>query len=890
MLQDLDKESVNVSNFKILELKRELEKLEGSNILFLGHGTPEVHHTIFDVEMEVVPKEYKRPEQIQIVLEETIHKNSVSLFIHIISVKITINVFLPFLADLPEVVEEKVDLSIWETEAEMQRQEEEEEKRKEIEAVPLETRMKRKYLCMIAAQEKNRQVTRSVKVGKIRREMWFKELTGTLKPPPALLLRDKSAELIQKVFRVYFNLKRERIKDRKRNELLGVNVCDTPNLQRKAAEEMLLKRSKIYAIYEKQWIARREKLKNDYLERRRPQLVDDTRDQVREWFLEWFTEVQYFYDIPKDGAAAIFKGYVLSPQEWLEENKAQLLQIEANKKKSPQDLKFQKMEAKRQQQALKKEEQMRIKAEALLLKKMMKNPTMHPGYYYPTSKKLSLLQEVLVVYHKAWDYFDDKETLDVKEKFVHRIDVEDALKDAKFEVLPEVDEYMRYSLFIFSIRIYDGETGGTGGASGWVPSAMMVILCNVASSVLLVVCNRDSRSKNPSCGPAHTTPKNELVILKRALKQDYITNGEAMPVNVTKPIKGEKKPKPIKQELTDKVVDIIEKLVLQGFIQEYPKIKMEDFIGDPNFGGEDLRSQIRPALPYNFEIRSYWWERCREVTLGYRKILLVGAKFSARSILVKVMASINDAVLFELNPRTVQGEMAAAPFLKRLIDNLVACAKALQPSVIHIKHVQKLFYTKTPPEEAEMNLGLLKTYFINKLMKKIKKTDKITVVGTCTDPWLAKSSALLKQFPTVLLLPNSNYSLVLQILKDWIVRHKVLPPDFNVSNLAYVLQGYTYGYLNQALEEFMSAERIAKIAAFGLNPMEVYNFILQNETETKVEYDKFLNWYTDKTPWGIKEAKHIQEQKEFMAAVEKYSKKKKPKSAASSATPSNTGL
>lgn len=46
-------------------------------------------------------------------------------------------------------------------------------------------------------------------------------------------------------------------------------------------------------------------------------------------------------------------------------------------------------------------------------------------------------------YHKSWDYYDEKETLDVKEKYVHRIDVEDAIKDAKIEVLPEVDEYMR---------------------------------------------------------------------------------------------------------------------------------------------------------------------------------------------------------------------------------------------------------------------------------------------------------------------------------------------------------------------------------------------------------------------------------------------------------------
>lgn len=60
--------------------------------------------------------------------------------------------------------------------------------------------------------------------------------------------------------------------------------------------------------------------------------------QTIELLFRRFTEVQFFYDIPKDGADAIFKGYVLSPYEWIEENKTQLLRIEADKKKSPQDV------------------------------------------------------------------------------------------------------------------------------------------------------------------------------------------------------------------------------------------------------------------------------------------------------------------------------------------------------------------------------------------------------------------------------------------------------------------------------------------------------------------------------------------------------------------------
>lgn len=54
------------------------------------------------------------------------------------------------------------------------------------------------------------------------------------------------------------------------------------------------------------------------------------------------------------------------------------------------------------------------------------------------------------------------------------------------------------------------------------------------------------------------TYRKELDILKKALKEDYIANEKEMPVNVTKPIKGEKRPKPIKQVLAKKVVEIIE--------------------------------------------------------------------------------------------------------------------------------------------------------------------------------------------------------------------------------------------------------------------------------------------------------------------------------------------
>ncbi|KAJ8733089.1 hypothetical protein PYW08_001387 [Mythimna loreyi] len=798
---------------RILELKAELEKLEGSRFQFIGHGLIQVHHTTCDIEMTAIPAGPGRPEDIQAELDNILARIKEN------------NETLTFIVE-EEDEKASVNLERWDSKVNI----EETPKIKKVE-IPEEKRKTREYVALIMAHEKTRQVARSVRYNKLKREMWEKELKGQLSPQAKYEVRVRSAELIHKVMRAYFVLKRERIKNCQRDQLLGINICDTKNLetQRIKVEEVFENRFNLQHDYEKEWLAHRENVKQEFLKNKRAELRDEFRDQIRDWFIEWFESVQFFHDIPKVGSAPIFRCEVPTPYEWLEENKALAAKKEEDSKKNAQDLKFEKKEAKRQAMLLKREEEMKLKAEAKLLKKMMKNPTMHPGYYFPVSKQTGQLLEVIEFYHRSWDFYDKSEALDVKAKYVPRIDVEDTIMEVKLEVLQEADEDMRQ----------------------------------------------------------------ELRQLKEALKKDYEANEEEMPVNLMKPLKGERKKKKVKNDLSKQACEMTEELAKQGFILEYPRKNIQDFIGDANFGGEDLRSQILPAFPFNFEIRAYWWERCREVCLGFHKILVVGPQVCGKTTLVQALASINDAVLFQLDPYKIQGDTVTPEFLKRLVHMLVVCARALQPSVIHIKHIHKLFYAKIPPEEAEMNLPLLKNFLVQKLIKKFKKTDKITVIGTCTDPWLAKSSALLKQFPEVLLLPDCTYSLVVQMLKEWVIRHRVIPANFNVSNLAYVLHGYSFGYLKDALERFMTAERIVKIAAFGLSPVEVYDFILEDNKESKLEYDKYYKWYTEKTTAGIKEVQHLKEQKEFKDAVDKFEekqKKKKGKSAPASGTASSTGL
>ncbi|KAF9799062.1 hypothetical protein SFRURICE_008572 [Spodoptera frugiperda] len=757
---------------RIFELKAELEKLEGSRFQFIGHGLIAVHHTVFDIDLTAIPLQVGRPEHIQEEFDKILAR----------------------VKEMKEVVEEVEEeeekeeieqprvqfLDLWGFEV---KDEEPVFKAKEVDLnIPEEVRKTREYLALILAHEKSRQVIKMVKKNQIRREMWVKELTGTLQPPARYEIRERSSQLICKVFREYFKLKRQRIKDCKRDQLLGINICDSPtlDLQRANADKMLIDRSKLRGIYEKEWIKHRDKIREEVFKSKQAKICDELRDQIREWFLQWFDAVRFFYDIPKEGPVAIFNGNVPDPEDWYEQNEAQMMKNAANKKKSPQDLKFEKLEAKKQEKMLKQKELMKNKSEALLLKKMMKNPTMHPGYKFPVSKTVQNLKDVIDYYHQSWDIYDIWGTNDVKEK-------------------------------------------------------------------------------------------HELKKLKQALSEDYKNLEKEIPKDVTKPMKKEKQKKIIRVELNDNIRKMIEELALQDIIVEYPRVKLKDFLGDPNFGGEDLRRLIVPTFPFNYEIRAFWWERCRDVSHGFNRILLVGPRTSGKTILVKTLASMNKAVLFDLDPDKIQGDLQTAPFLKRLMKMVVTCAKVLQPCVIHVKHVQKLFYIKTPTEDVDMNYVLIKKYFVQYLVKNISKTDNITIV--------------------VLLLPDNTYSQVVLLLEAWVIKYEVIPANLNVTNLAHTLRGYSFGYLKDALERFMSADRIIKIAAYGLTPLEVLNYILEDESAELVEYDKYLKWYHEKTAPGMKEAKHLQEQLDYRAAFEKYvtKAKKEAKSAPSSATTSNAG-
>nr|XP_026496187.1 IQ and AAA domain-containing protein 1-like [Vanessa tameamea] len=749
---------------RILELKHQLTKLEGTPFQFLSNGLIQGKLTPFNTEFFNIPAKYERPEVIKLAIEAAFRRVEELKRAETKSYDNSENDQIPR-DGLSENVNWWDDETINATEHKginVTEVYEVEEKLSE------ETLKRREIIALIQTHERTRQVVRINTQQKQKREIWEKELKGILKPQAPFDLRERSAKLIQRVLRYYFELKRKRLRDCKRDELLNIKFYDTINTEQPEIDKQV---ASDYYKLSKKYVQQREiicsRYKQNYLKKNGNDIAEEFRGYIRDWFQKWYREAKFFYDIPKEnqgGPIVIFKEELPSPLEWLDDYKAYLETKKANKNKTALQLKWEKEAGKEEEMMLKREELIKKKSEAVLLKKMMKNPTLHPGYRYPFSKKTNNILTAIQNYYNHWSDIDDGEANEAKEKFILNIDEEHLCMETKFEI----------------------------------------------------------------CNSIITDMMEELKLLKNSLKIEYERNEEEIPNPKKEKAKRKKKERKVKGKIRDDLQDILTDLANNGYLKEYPKMYFADFIGDVNYAGADLRCELLSTVPFGGEIRAVWWERCREVIHGFRRILLVGPRESGKTTLVHIMATVNDTALYELDPFKIEVENTNTEYLQELINSVVSCAKITQPSIIHIRYVERLFYTKVPTEEEYKNFDLIKKFFVRKLFKMIKKQDNITIIGSCTEPWMTKSKQMIKTFKYVLLLPETNYSTVYLILRNWALNNRTVPHNLDFQSLARVLRGYPFGYIVKKLDNFLTAKRIVHIAAYGLSSRDVYNFFLED--------------------------------------------------------------
>lgn len=169
--------------------------------------------------------------------------------------------------------------------------------------------------------------------------------------------------------------------------------------------------------------------------------------------------------------------------------------------------------------------------------------------------------------------------------------------------------------------------------------------------------------------------------------------------------------------------------------------------------------------------------------------------------------------------------------LKYFLHVVLKVAKAFQPTIIYIEEAHRLFWKKIPPEAKSINPRLLGSSISSKILKPLKKNDKVVLVGTSNTPWSAKGG-IRKAFQKILLIPRCDYGTSFLI---WLELMTENCPDnmaeYAYSALARVLQAYNSGDITDNIKNTLSIERRMRLQTDALDPHEFLEYFINEEHE-----------------------------------------------------------
>lgn len=633
----------------------------------------------------------------------------------------------------------------------------------------------------------------------------YLELAGLKAPAPREDLKLKATILIQSVCRKFMQFKREKHRENKLREKLGMTIPSFIPPSLKINYEIVKDiRRKFRNNYYQKWINENIKENSRIMRIRKDDIMEDISSEIRQWFQEWYKSVGFFDEYPwpdEGGSILIVRGETFTIDEYKEWQELEIkrLKAESSNPKTKEQIKAEKLAA--------KQEKMRLEADALEkerkriedYKKQRLNPDNDPGVYINVGKCLEPVNEAWRKYECQWNVIDNKDPeLNVIRGYIMNLVTEMAYENAQFELRPIVDEMMRL----------------------------------------------------------------ELIRLKNALKVDYERAGILKLPLIRKRLKPKKNKPPKPDKMTPAFM--FQQLVDEDIIRKYPNFTLEDYWGDKNYAAADMRSiPWTPAFPPPCigDIQELIRLRCilplcANCTNSKKSHLIVGAKSYGKRSLVYAIATETNSILIDLSPKNIYNKFPGPKNLKTLLQIVNRISSIMQPSIILIENVEQTFYKKVPKEEKKFDPTRLQKELFKSLIKIIPPNDKVLVIGTASEPWLAKKGPFQKAFPSVIMLPRSDYSSISCILTKMIMKYHGVKRDFDVHSLAQTLRGYDIKTIKDAVYKLLSADRQASVWHIPLKPEEVLATVLSMKDSVYIsqdDYEMFKTWYLSFSPWGEKE-------------------------------------
>uniref|UniRef100_A0A1A9WAA2 ATPase AAA-type core domain-containing protein n=1 Tax=Glossina brevipalpis TaxID=37001 RepID=A0A1A9WAA2_9MUSC len=324
----------------------------------------------------------------------------------------------------------------------------------------------------------------------------------------------------------------------------------------------------------------------------------------------------------------------------------------------------------------------------------------------------------------------------------------------------------------------------------------------------------------------------EYEMLRKALaadqKKKYIPTKQKKP----KEKKKKNKKKRVSKDLTaDRTIEsLYEELAADGIIEQYSIKTFNSFVADFNYVADDKRDEDGLVMvgPAKADLKAVIQESMfgmGQMNVDKPKSLcIVGPFNNGKKLLVNIIASEMDAVLMNLSPEKTAKYSDKINYLLHVIMKV---ARAFQPTIIFINDAHRVFWRKVPKDQEDLKPQLLAVPFQKKLLKPIKKTDRIMIVGTTDQPWAA-SGKFNKAFQKMLLIPRSEYGSLFLLWLEYLIQNVGGEDvkDYMVTALTKVFRNYQTGDVVNNINITLNIERRMRLHREPLQPFEIINYFL----------------------------------------------------------------
>jgi SpoVK/Ycf46/Vps4 family AAA+-type ATPase len=274
--------------------------------------------------------------------------------------------------------------------------------------------------------------------------------------------------------------------------------------------------------------------------------------------------------------------------------------------------------------------------------------------------------------------------------------------------------------------------------------------------------------------------------------------------------------------------ELLNELFVLGIAKKIKKQHLiTDFQGEYNFIGSVLEdpkemvpdaslAQVRNAvvewgiLPLGSKAVHEFVER-REKPI--KSMLFLGPQGTGKTMLAKTIAYQTSSLFLDISPTIIENTYPEKKGEDKLVATVMRVAKELQPAVIYIDECEMVFPSKKKKKGKKKEKKGKGPSRIKKTLDKLKKTylkknDRVLIIG-CTNTCDEMSDKEAEKFFEVKIYFPYPDVLNRKSMWDYMIKNLggVVTPQFAMSTLAHITEGYSAGSIRHSCEKVLTNER-----------------------------------------------------------------------------------